>query len=114
MEKSEGIFHEAVLKMYPYFFDLFDVIKDHSSCMPQINLKDLDENIVEPVSSSNNDNEYVIGNENVIQMDNQNENNTENQDHSQASNNKTLEVVFTITSADIVQIATPLKNEMGK
>ena len=105
MEHSEGTFHEAVLKMCPHYFDLFDVMKDCSSSMPQINSEDLDENIVEPLSSSNDDNESVIGNENVIHTDNQNEDNTENRDHSHpsslASNNTTLEVVSTITTANI-------------
>ena len=78
MEQSEGTFHDAVLKMCPHYFDLFNVMKDHSSSMPQIILEDLDENIAEPLSSSNNDNESVIGKENVIQMDIQNEDNTEN------------------------------------
>ena len=81
MEQSEGTFHEAVLKMYPHYFDLFDVMNDHSSSMPQINLEDLDENIAEPLSSSDNDDESLIGNENAIQTVNQNDDNTENQDN---------------------------------
>ena len=47
-------------------------MKDHSSSIPQINLEDLDENIMEPLSSSDDDNESLIGNENVIQTNNQN------------------------------------------
>ena len=35
--------------------------------MPQINSEDLDENIAEPLSSSNDDDESLIGNENVVQ-----------------------------------------------
>ena len=105
--------------MCPHYFDLFDVMKDHLSSMPEINLEDLDENIVEPLSSSDDNNKSLIGNENVIQTDNQNEDNTENQDNShpnsQASNNTTVEVVSTITTANIVPIPTPLvtkwKNE---
>ena len=60
MEQSKGTFHEAVLKMCPHYFDLFDVMKNCSSSMSQINLEDLDENIVEPLSSSDNDDESVI------------------------------------------------------
>ena len=112
MEQSEGTFCEAVLKMCPHYFDLFNVMKNHSSSMPQINLEDLDENIVKCLSSSDDDDESVIGNENVLQMDNQDEDNTENQDqshpNSQASNNTTLEGVSTITTTNIVPIATPL------
>ena len=112
MEQSKGTFHEAVLKMCPHYFDLFNVMKDHSSSMPEINLEDLDENIVEPLSSSDDNDESVIGNENVIQTDNQSEDNIETQDHScpnsQASNNTTLEVVSTITTTNIVPITTPL------
>ena len=51
MEQSKGTFHDAVLKVCPHYFDLFDVMKDCSSSMPQINLEDLDENIVEALSS---------------------------------------------------------------
>ena len=51
VEQSKGTFHDAVLKVCPHCFDLFDVMKDCSSSMPQINLEDLDENIVEPLSS---------------------------------------------------------------
>ena len=111
MEQSKCTFHEAVLRICPHYYDLFDVMKDHSSCMPQINLEDLDENIVEPLSS-NDDDESLIGNENVVQHGNQNDDNTETQDNShpnsQASNNTTVEVVSTATTADIVPIATPL------
>ena len=80
--------------------------------MPQINLEDLDENTVEPLSSSDDDDESLIGNENVIQTDHQNDDNTDNQDNShpnsQASNKTTVEVVSTITTANIVPITTPL------
>ena len=44
------------------YYDLFDVMKDCSSSMAQINLV---ENIVEPLSSDDGD-ESLIGNENVI------------------------------------------------
>ena len=105
MEQSQGTFCEAILRMYPHYYDLFDVMKDCSSSMPQINLEDLDENIAEPLSS-NDDNESLIGNENVIQSYNQNDDNTETQDkshpNSQASNNSTVEVVLTTSSPNVV------------
>ena len=67
---------------------------------------------MEPLSCSDDNDQYVISNENVIKMDNQNEDNTETQDNShpnsQASNNTTLEVVLTITTANAVPIVTPL------
>ena len=62
--------------------------------------------------SGDDDDESLIGNENVIQTDNQNDDNTETQDnsspHIQASNNTTVEIVSTTTTADKVPIATPL------
>ena len=70
MEQSEGTFCETVLKMCPCYFDLFDVMKDCSSSIPQINPENLDENIVEPLCSSDHDNKSVIGNENVIEPEN--------------------------------------------
>ena len=76
MEQSEGTFCEAILKMCPHYFDLFDVMKDHSSSMPQINSEDLDENIVEPLRSSDDNDESLIGNENAIQTNNQNDDNS--------------------------------------
>ena len=36
MEQSEGTFHEAVLKICPHYYDLFDVMKDCSSLKPQM------------------------------------------------------------------------------
>ena len=103
--------------MCPHYYDLFDVMKDHSSSMPQMNSEDLDENIAEPLSSDD-DNESLIGNENVIQPDNQNDDNTETQDNScpnsQASNNTTVEDVLTTTTADIVPITTPLVTKQKK
>ena len=107
MEQSEGTFCEAVLKICPHCYDLFNVLKDCSSSIPQINLEDLDELIGEPLSC-NGDDEFLIDNENVVQPDNQNDDNTEDQDNShpnsQASNNSTVEVVLTTTTADIVPI----------
>ena len=107
MEQSEGTFCEAVLKICPHYYDLFNVMKDCSSSIPQINLEDLDELIGEPLSC-NGDDEFLIDNENVVQPDNQNDDNTEDQDNShpnsQASNNSTVEVVLTTTTADIVPI----------
>ena len=122
MEQSEGTFCEAILKMCPHYFDLFDVMKDHSSSMPQINSEDLDENIVEPLHSSDDNDESLIGNENAIQTNNQNDDNTATQDNShcnrQASNNTTVEVVSTTTTTNIVPITTPLvmkwKKENGQ
>ena len=69
MEQSEGTICEAVLKFCPHYFDLFDVMKDHSSLKPQINSEELDEIITEPLSS-NDDDDSLIWNENVIQPDN--------------------------------------------
>ena len=68
MQQSDSTFHEAVLKMCPHYFDLFDVMKDHSSSMPQINLEDLDENIAEASSSSDDDDKSLVGNENLSKL----------------------------------------------
>ena len=79
--------------------------------MPQINSEDLDENIADPLSSDDDD-ESLIDNENVIQPKNQNDDNTGTQDNchpnNQASNNPTVEVVSTTTTTDTVPITTPL------
>ena len=60
-EMNKGIkskilsFCEAVLKIYPHYYDLFDVIKDHSSSKPQTNSEALNEIIAEPFSTNDND-----------------------------------------------------------
>ena len=114
MEQSEGTFCDAILKICSHYFDLFDVMKDCSSFMPQMNLKELDEIIAKPLSSGDDDDDdSLIGNENVVQPNNQNnDDNTESQDNSQdnsqASNKTTVEVVSTTTTTDVVQVATPL------
>ena len=117
MEQSEHTFHEAIIKICPHYYDLFDVMKDHSSSKPQINSEELNETIAEPLSSNDDDNS-LIGNENVIQPDNQNDDNTETQDNScpnsQASNNMTVEVVSTTATTDVVPVATPLVMEWKK
>ena len=73
MEQSEGTFHEAVLKICPQYFDLFDVMNDRSSLKPslkpQIKSEELNEIIAEPLSSDD-DNDFLIGNDNVIHPDN--------------------------------------------
>ena len=111
MEQSEGIFCEAIFKICPHYYDLFDVMKDGSSSKPQINLEELNEIIAKPLSSDDDD-DSLIGNENVIQPDNQNDDNTETKDNShpnsQASNNTTVEVVLTTTTPDVVPVTTPL------
>ena len=108
MEQSEGTFHDAILKICPHYFDLFDVMKDRSSLKPQIYSEELDEIIAEPLTTDNEENS-LIDNNNVIHPNNQNDDNTESQEkshpNSQSSNNKTIEVVA--TTADIVPIATP-------
>ena len=78
MEQSEGTFHEAILKICPHYFDLFDVMKDHSSSKPEINLDELNEIIVEPLSSDDDDNS-LIANDNVIHPNNQNDDSTGSQ-----------------------------------
>ena len=78
MEQSEGTFHDAVMKICPPYFDLFDGMKDHSSWMPQINSEELDEIIAKPLST-NGDDDSLIGTENVMQPDNLNDDNTESQ-----------------------------------
>ena len=92
MEQSKGPFHEAIIKICPHYYDLFDVVKDCSSLKPQINSEDLDEIIAEPLSSDDED-DSLIGNENVIQPNNQKDGNTETQGNrcpnSQSSNNTT-------------------------
>ena len=108
MERSEGTFHDAILKICPHYFDLFDVMKDHSSLKPQINSEELDEIIAEPLTTDNEENS-LIDNNNIIHPNNQNDGNTESQEkshpNSQSSNNMTIEVVA--TTADIVPVATP-------
>ena len=73
MEQSEGTCHEAVLKICPQYFDLFDVMKDCSSLKPslkpQIKSEELKEIIAEPLRSDD-DNDFLIGNDNVIHPDN--------------------------------------------
>ena len=109
MEQSEGTFHETILKICPHYFDLFDVMKDHCSLKPQIDSEELNEIIAKPLSSNDDDNS-LIGNDNVIHPNNQNDDNTDSQDNthpnSQASNNTTVEVVS--TTPDVVPVATPL------
>ena len=113
MEQSKGTFCEAILKICPHYFDLFDVMKDCSSLKPQINLEELNEIIVD---SSDDDNDSLIANDNVIHPDNQNDDNTESQENScpstQSGNNTTVEVVTTTT--DIVPLATPLLTKWKK
>ena len=46
-------------------------MKDHSSLKPQINLEELDNIMAKPLSS-NDDDDSLIGNENVLQPYNQN------------------------------------------
>ena len=70
MEQSECTFCEAVLKICHHYFDLFDAMKDWSSPKPQINSEELNEIIAEPLSSDDDD-DSLIGNENVIQPNNQ-------------------------------------------
>ena len=117
MEQSKGTFHEAILKICPDYYDLFDVMKDCSSFIPQINSEELDEIVAEPLSSDDDD-ESLIGKENVIQPDNQNDDNTETQDNScpnsQVSVNTTVEVILTTTTADVVPITTPLAMKWKK
>ena len=115
MEQSEGTFHEAILKRCPHYFDLFDVMKNCSSLKPKINLEELEETIAEPLNSNDNDNS-LIGNANVIHPNNQNDDNTESQDNShpnwQASNHTTVEVVS--TTIDVVPVTTPLLTKWKK
>ena len=59
-------------------------MKDHSSSKPQIISEELNEIITKPLSS-NDDDDSLIGNENVIQPNNQNDDNTESQDNSHPS-----------------------------
>ena len=117
MVQSEGTFHEAILKICHHYFDLFDVMKDHSSSKPQINLEELNE-ITSKHLSSDDDDDSSIGNDNVIHPDNQNDDNTESQDsshpNSQVSNNTTAEVVSTTTTAGIVPVTTPLLMKQKK
>ena len=117
MEQSKGTFHQAVLKICPHCFDVFDMMKDHSSLKPLINSEELNEIIAKHLSS-NDDDDSSIGNDNVIHPDNQNDDNTENQDNShpnsQASNNTTVEVVSTTATADIVPITTLLFTKWRK
>ena len=73
--------------------------------------------IVEPLSSDEDD-ELLIGNENVIQPEKQNDDNKDTQHNShpnsQASNNTTVEVVLTTTTTDTVPITTPLAMKWKK
>ena len=78
MEQSEGTFHEAVLKICPHYFDLFDVKKDCSSSKHEINSEELNEIIAEPLSSDDDD-DSLIGNDNVVKPHNQKDDNTQSQ-----------------------------------
>ena len=107
MEQSEGTFHDAVLKICPHYFDLFDVMKDHSSSKPQIISQELNEIIVEPLTTDDEEDSSINNNNDTH---NPNDDNTESQENSHPnswfSNNTTIEVVA--TTADIVPVATPL------
>ena len=111
MEQSEGIFHDAILKICPHNYDLFDVMKACSSLKPQINSI-----MAKPLISDDDDDNSLIGNENVIQPNNQNDDNTETQDNSHpnshTSNNTIVEVVLTTTTTE--QVATPLVTNLEK
>ena len=106
MEQSKGTFREAVLKICSHYFDLFYVMKDHSSSKPQINVEQLNEIIAEPLSSDD-DNDSLIVNDIVVHPDNQNDDNTESQENShpnsQSSNNTTVKVFTTTTDIDQLQ-----------
>ena len=62
MEQSEGTFHDAVLKICPHYFDLFDVMKDHSSSKPQIISQELNEIIVEPLTTDDEEDSSINNN----------------------------------------------------
>ena len=62
MEQSEGTFCDVVLKICPHYFDLFDVMKDHSSSKPEINSEELDKIIVEALTTDNEEDSLIKNN----------------------------------------------------
>ena len=109
-EQSGGTFHDAVLKICTHYFDLFDVMKNHSSSKPQKIQKSLTKLLQNLLlltmkmilSFDNNDDSHPS---------NQNDDNNESQPNSHSyrwsSDNTKVEVVA--TTADVAAVATPLR-----
>ena len=99
----------------PHYFDLFDVMQDHSSSKPEINLEELDEIIAEHLTTDSEE-DSLIDNNNDTHPSNQNNDNTESQENScpnsWSSNNTTVDVVATTT--DVVPAAIPLTMKWEK
>ena len=90
MEQNEGTFCDVILKICPHYFDLFDVMKDCSSLKPQINLEELNEIIVEPLTIDDEDESLIDSNN----PSNQNDDNTESQENSHHNNQSSNSLII--------------------
>ena len=106
MEQSDHTFSDAVLKICLHYFDSFVVMKDCPSSKSQINLEQLDQIIVEPITMDDEE-DLSSDNNNDSHPNNQNDESQPNSHlYSQSSNTTTVEVVA--TTSDLAAVSTPV------